>query len=59
MSLFLPGNIPVAARSLADIERNSEIAHIVGYDPADNTRVQDKGPVQRDHHLGPSLATRV
>ena len=44
MSLFLPGNIPVAARSLTDIERNSETAHIVGYDPADALASKTKAP---------------
>src|SRR5262245_45746655 len=31
MPLMNPGNIPVAARDLADIEKNSQIADIVGY----------------------------
>ena len=44
MSLLLPGNIPVAARSLADIERNSEIADIVGYDRADALASKTKAP---------------
>jgi hypothetical protein len=44
MSLLIPGNVPVAARSLADIERNSEIADIVGYDRADALASKTKAP---------------
>ena len=44
MSLLLPGNIPVAARSLTDIENNADIAHIVGYDPADAFASKTKAP---------------
>jgi hypothetical protein len=44
MSLLLPGNIPVAARSLTDIENNADIAHIVGYDPADALASKTKAP---------------
>ena len=47
MSLFLRGNIPVAARSLTDIELNSEIAHIVGYDPADALASKTKAAARR------------
>ena len=45
MSLLLPGNIPVAARSLTDIENKADIAHIVGYDPADAFASKTKSPV--------------
>ena len=44
MSLILPGNIPVAARDLADIENNAEIADIVGYDLADALASKTKAP---------------
>lgn len=44
MSLILPGNSPVAARGLADIERNSEIGDVVGYDLTDALASKTKAP---------------
>jgi hypothetical protein len=44
MSLLLPGNIPVAARSLADIQMNSDITDIVGYGLADALASKTNAP---------------
>lgn len=44
MSLILPGNVPVAARGLDDIEKNSDVADIVGYDLADALASKTKAP---------------
>ena len=44
MSLFNPGNVPVAARTLADIERNSIIEEIPEYDLTDALKSKTIAP---------------